>query len=477
MQMIINGKHTDGSREEKMEIISPATGDIIGIVPYGSANDIDEALDAARQSFENWARLPLCERTIILKRFVELVRENRDVLSNVLCKDNGKPIAQAEKEIDNIFISVPAFIEKAKHMYDTIIPPGSEKNYEYHIQYVKREPRGVITCIIPFNFPSNLFTQKVIPSLLAGNCVLVLPPSGNPLTVLMLCDLLMEAGIPEGVINCVTAPGSVKELAVKDPRTSLVTFTGSTEVGLRIAAVAAANLTPVALELGGNDPFIVLPDANMDRVIGELFVGRLINAGQICCASKRFIIHKSVADEFTERAIEYVSTLKIGDPLDRDTQIGCLIDERSSKEVENQIALTVSQGAKLRIGGKRIGCFIEPAVLTEVTKDMDIMKDMEVFGPVIPIITFETEDEAVEIANNTKYGLSSCVFSEDHRALLRVSSRLQAGNVVINGASNLRSFEIPFGGWKKSGLGTEGVMSTYDEVTQKKVITMKGYEV
>ncbi len=476
MQMIINGRHTDGCSGEYMEVINPASGEVIDRVPKGNERDIDEAFKAAGKAFGSWKGFPLHEKALIMERFVSLVREKRDELSEILCRDNGKPIIQAEKEIDNIFISVPAFTEKAKHLYDSVIQPGSEKNYEHSIQYVKREPLGTVVAIIPFNFPSNLFIQKVIPSLLSGNCLLVLPPSGNPLTVLRLSSLLIEAGVPEGVLNVITAPGSVKEAAVRDGRASLVTLTGSTDTGRRTALAAAENLIPVTLELGGNDPFIVMDDADMELVINELFVGRLINAGQICCASKRFIIHKAVLDEFIERTTGYVRGLKQGDPMDRDTQIGCLINEKAAERVEREVEFTVSQGGKLLAGGKRSGCFFEPTVITCVTKGMDIMKDMEVFGPVIPVISFEDEAEALEIANNTMYGLSSAVFSENHRTILRMAAGIQAGNVVINGASNLRSFEIPFTGWKKSGIGSEGVMSTFDEVTHKKVITLKGYK-
>ena len=473
MKMLINGKETDSVSGKTAEVLSPATGEVIDTVPVADEKDIDLSLSAAETAFRSWKETPLHERASIMMKFVELVRENRDSLARTLSMDDGKPITQAEKEIDNIFISVPAFTERAKHIHNEMVPAGNEKNYEKSLQFVTREPVGIIVCIIPFNFPSNLFCQKVIPSLLMGNTCLVLPPSGNPLTVMNLSRLLTEAGVPAGVINCVTAPGAVKEAAVRDRRISLVTLTGSTETGIKTARAAAENLVPTALELGGNDAFIVMDDADMDIVIRELFVGRLINAGQICCASKRFLIHNSRIKEFTDRTIEYVKTLKMGDPLDRDTTLGCLINEKAAMEVEEQVKKTVAAGAKILTGGNRKGAFFEATVLADVTRDMDIMKDMEVFGPVIPIIGFDTEEEAIDIANNTVYGLSGCVFSENYRKILRIASAMESGNVVINGASNLRSFEIPFGGWKMSGIGTEGVMSTFDEVTRVKVITIK----
>ncbi len=476
MKMIINGKDCDPITGKYTDIHAPATGEIIDRVPVGDERDIDAAVTGACEAFCEWSRRPVYERAEILYRFVSLVKRDRDELARQLCRDNGKPITQAYAEIDNIFISVPGFIEKAKHLYDTIIPPGTEKNYERHLQIVKREPLGVVACIIPFNFPSNLFCQKTIPALLMGNCVLVLPPSSNPLTVLSLTRLLVEAGIPDGVISCVCAPGAVKEAAVKDPRVSLISLTGSSATGVRTAQCAAPSLKRLALELGGNDPFIVMEDADIDLAVSELFVGRLVNAGQICCASKRFIVHESVADEFTKKAVEFVSSLKMGDPMDETTRIGCLIDEAAAKQVEKQVEDTIAAGASLAIGGRREGAFYEPVILKDVTADMDIARDMEVFGPVIPIIRFSTQEEALRIANNSVYGLSGCIFSEDHRRIMSMISKLMTGNVIINGASNLRSFEMPFGGIKMSGLGTEGVMSTFDEVTRKKVVILKGYE-
>ena len=471
MLMILNGKECD--KEKKLDVYSPATGDLIDRVPGADESDIDKAIEGAVSAFDKWSATPLWQRAGIIMGFLSIVKENEEHLAKTLCLDNGKPITQARAEIANLSISVPAFCEKAKHLYDSVVPPGTEKNYERSIQIVKREPLGVIACIIPFNFPSNLFSQKVIPALLMGNCVLVLPPSGNPLTVMTLCSYLIKAGLPEGVLSCLVAPGAVKETAVKDKRIRLVTLTGSTATGIRTAKVAADNLTRTALELGGNDPFIVMEDADMDLVISELFVGRLVNAGQICCASKRFLIHKSRVDEFLKKASDFISTLKMGDPMEEDTRIGCLINEKAAAKVEEQVRHTISQGASLYLGGKRNGAFFEPTILTNVTGQMDIAKDTEVFGPVIPVIPFDTKEEAIDIANSSVYGLSSCIFSENYHTLIEMSGKLQAGNVVLNGASNLRSFEIPFGGKKLSGVGSEGVMTTFDEMTSPKVITLK----
>ncbi|MFC2479125.1 MAG: aldehyde dehydrogenase family protein, partial [Treponema socranskii subsp. buccale] len=331
----------------------------------------------------------------------------------------------------------------------------------------------VVVCIIPFNFPCDLFDQKVAPALMMGNAALVLPSSDNPLTLMRLTELLVEAGVPDGAIQCVTAPGSVKSYAVSDKRVGLVTLTGSTEVGIDSAIKAAANLTHTALELGGNDAFIVLDDGDVDLAVEELVWGRMYNTGQVCCASKRFIIHNSLKDEFAKKTVARIKQLKFGDPADEDTKIACLISEKAAIQVEKQVQKTVEQGGKIVLGGKRNGAFYEPTVITDVPKTADVAKDMEIFGPVVPIIGFDTDAEAIEIANNSVFGLSSCVFSRDQKRAFKIANAMEAGEAVINGASFYRSFEMPFGGWKHSGIGTEGVMSTFNEMTKIKTVVLK----
>jgi len=474
MKMLIDGSFADSISLETMDIRDPYRGDVIDTVPRACAEDLDRALAAAVRAQKEWARVPVWQRAEILLRFVELVKENKQSLAETLCRDNGKPISQALGEIGNIPIVVPAFAEKAKHYYETVVPAGLEAGQEHAIQYVKREPVGVVCCIIPFNFPSNLFCQKVMPSLLMGNAALVLPPSGNPLTVLRLCALLDEAGVPAGVIQCVTAPGAVKEYAVRDPRTSFISLTASTETGIRVAKLAAPNLTPYALELGGNDPFVVFEDADLDRAVGEVFPGRLVNSGQICCACKRFLVQRSVERAFTEKTLAMIEGLKIGDPMDPETDISCLINEAAAITVDEQVRGVLSAGGTLLAGGCRKGTHYAPTVIGDVTPDMDIARDLEVFGPVIPIIPFDTIEEAIAISNNSIYGLSSCVFTEDYHKIKTMCDAFEAGNVIVNSASRLRTFEMPFGGWKMSGVGTEGVMVTFDEVTRPKTIVLTG---
>jgi succinate-semialdehyde dehydrogenase/glutarate-semialdehyde dehydrogenase len=473
MKMFINGVPADSSSGETFEVVNPATGLLIDTVPKATAEDISLAIGIAAAAQKSWAKVPIHAKADILYKFLDIVEENKESLAKTLSAENGKPINEARAEIGNIKIGFSGFIERAKHFYEEIIPAGTEAGQAANLQLVTREPVGVVVCIIPFNFPCDLFDQKVAPALMMGNAPIILPSSDNPLTLLRLASMLGEAGVPAGVAQCLTAPGSVKSAAVSDKRVSLVTLTGSTEVGISTQELAALNLTKTALELGGNDAFIVLEDADVDLAVEELIWGRMYNTGQVCCASKRFLVHNSLKEEFARKAVARIQKQKYGDPSLEDTQIGCLISEKAAKKVEEQVNLTVNQGGKVILGGKRNGAFYDPTVITDVPKISDVAVDMEIFGPVVPIIGFETDEEAVEIANQSIFGLSSSVFSKDYKRAWKVASLMEAGAAVINGASFFRSFEMPFGGWKQSGLGTEGVMSTFEEMTRVKTIVLK----
>ena len=473
MKMIINGKKVDSESGMTFDVTNPATGEVIESVPKATEKDVKAAVDAAAEGQKVWAEVPVWQRAKVLCKFLDIVEANKEELAQTLCAENGKPIAEARAEIGNIHIGFSGFIEHAKHYYGAIIPPGTEQGQDSNMQLVTREPVGVVACIIPFNFPCDLFDQKVAPALMMGNAAIVLPSSDNPLTLMKLTEMLVEAGVPNGAIQCLTAPGSVKSAAVTDPRVHLVTLTGSTEVGIDTAKLAAANLTHTALELGGNDAFILLDDGDVDLAVEELVWGRMYNTGQVCCASKRFLIHNSRKDEFAEKAVERIKALKVGMPSDENTQVGCLISEKAAVKVEKEVEKTVEQGGRIILGGKRNGAFYEPTVIVDVPKTADVAKDMEIFGPVVPIIGFDTDEEAVEIANSSKFGLSSCVFSRDQKRAFKVASKMEAGGAVINGASFFRAFEQPFGGWKYSGIGTEGVFSTFDEMTRVKTIVLK----
>ena len=307
-----------------------------------------------------------------------------------------------------------------------------------------------------------------------GNSVVVKPATDTPRANILYCQLLLEAGVPANAIQIVTGRGSVVgNLLVDDPRVAKVALTGSTQAGIKVAKMCAEHMHHTCLELGGNDPYIVLADADPKKAAIEAADGRISNSGQTCCAPKRFIVHNSIKEQFIHELIEYIKTQKVGDPLDESSVTGPLVSADAAKEVEEQINYTISQGAKLLHGGERYNeSYMEITVL-DVTKDMDIMKDMEVFGPVFPVVGYDTVDEAIEIANSTMYGLSSGVYGNNVQDLLKISKKLEAGTVMIGGHANYRTPDQPFGGWKMSGMGREGRTETLKQMSQLKATIFK----
>jgi succinate-semialdehyde dehydrogenase/glutarate-semialdehyde dehydrogenase len=386
----------------------------------------------------------------------------------------GKTIRESEGEVSSIINLFTGYAEKAKHLYGITMPRTAEERTETDLILTMREPLGVVACIIPFNYPVDLFSHKVAPALIMGNAVIVKPSSSNPLACIRLVEMLHECGVPGSAAQILTGPGEVLgELLAGNPGINAVSFTGSTRVGIQIAKRAAENMTRVFLECGGNDPFIVFGDADLDLAVEEMVGARASNAGQTCCASKRIIIENSAKDVFAKKLAVRLSKLKTGNPAERATELGCLISEKAAAKVEEQVALTMGQGATCILGGKRHGSFFPPTILTDVTAQMDIAKDMEVFGPVFPIIGFDSEAEAVRIANSSQYGLQAGVMSANTYRAMRVASLLQCGGVIVNGASQYRSAEMPFGGYKKSGTGREGISCTLEEMSQVKTIVLK----
>lgn len=474
MRNLVNGKELDASDNKVIEITNPATGEFIDTVPNSTEQDVDMTVKAAETAQKKWAEMPMHERGRILEKFVDLVERDKEDLAVTLCKETGKPIKEARAEIANTRTFVYAYVERAKHLYGINIPTGSEPGQEDTVQFTIRQPLGVIACIIPFNFPCDLFGQKVPSALIMGNAVIVKPSTYNPLTLHKYCLLLKEAGVPDGVINCLSGDGPTTGQALaRHKGVHLVSVTGSTAVGMQTMETASKNLTHVMLELGGNDAFILDKDGDLDLAIEEMVWGRLYNTGQVCCASKRFLVHNDIKEEFTRRVIERISKMRVGNPMDETSEIGCLINEKAAIRVEEQVKTTIEQGAKLVFGGRRNGAYYEPTVLTDVTKDMDVMKDMEIFGPVIPICGFNEIEEAIEIANQSSFGLCGNIITKDINNAFKVATKLECGGAIINGASFFRSAEMPFGGWKHSGIGNEGISTTLQEMSRIKTIVLK----
>ena len=307
-----------------------------------------------------------------------------------------------------------------------------------------------------------------------GNSVILKPSAHNPLTLTKYVEYLLEAGVPGGAINLINGSGgeAVQAMA-ENPKVALVSLTGSTKAGAETMAKCAKNITHVMLELGGNDAFILDKDGDVDLAVEETVWGRLYNTGQVCCASKRFLVHKDIKDAFVTKLKERLEHIPVRMPSNPEAKIGCLISEDAAKKVESQVNETVSLGAKVVFGGRRKGAFYEPTILVDVTKNMPVAKDEEIFGPVIPIIEFDTIDEAIKIANQSSYGLCGCIISNSQKTCQYVAERLECGGVITNGASFFRSFEMPFGGWKHSGIGNEGVMTTLHEMSRIKTVILK----
>lgn len=475
MKMIIGGQKKDAQNGAVMDIFNPANGQLVDTVPQATLEDVASALEHALTGKKVWRNTPLHERAEILLKFAAKVSEEKEALAQLLCEEMGKPIKEARMEIGAVVNVFKSFVSGANHLYGITLPdnnPGAEND----VIFTKREPLGVVACIIPFNFPASTFAYKVAPALIVGNAVITKPPSDNPLTLIRLTELLLEAGVPSDVIQIVTGSGStVGNYLVNNPNINAISLTGSTAVGIQTLKTSADHMHRVFLELGGNDAVIILEDADIELAVNEAILSRTTNAGQICIATKRFIIHRSVKEAFVTRLVERLETLKIGNPADPETDMGCLINEKEAQKIKEQVEYTLAQGAKCVYGGKLFDkTFFEPTVLVDVTPEMDIAKDMEVFGPVFPIIEFDTIEEAIAIHNTSSYGLNGAIISQDMKAMMKIAEQLECGSVIFNGNTRYRHPHIAFGGYKMSGLGREGVTSTLEELTQVKTYIMKG---
>lgn len=475
MKMIINGIKCDSSDGKTMEVINPATMEVIDTIPKATEEDVNRALDAAVKAKKGWKNVALYKRVELLWKFTELVEANSQKLAEIMCREIGKPIAGCEDEVAACVNIFRGYCEKARNYGGKTMPLNSEPRVDGDLIANIREPLGVVASILPFNYPTELFAHKVAPALVVGNVVVIKPAADTPLGNIFLTELLHEAGIPGDVVQIVTGSGATMgNWLSSSPKIDAVSLTGSTNVGIITAGNAANNLTHVFLELGGNDPLIVFDDADVDQAVTEALAGRVGNSGQTCCGTKRFIIQRGIKDVFVKKLVAALEQVKVGDPFDRATNMGPLISEYAAKDVEAQVQKTIEQGAALVFGGHRYNhTFFEPTVLDNVTKDMDIAGEMEIFGPVFPIIAFDTCEEALEIANNCPYGLSSGVMTGDMKVAMKVAKEIEAGTCVINGCGNYRSAHLPFGGYKMTGIGREGVTETLDEYTQIKNIAFK----
>lgn len=459
-------------------VVDPSTGAPLGEAPVASADDARAAVDAAAASEERWGDLPGHERARLLRAVAERLHSDRETMARLIASEVGKPIVEARVEVDRAVGVYRFAAEEIRHLGGESFPAdayerpaGNEQRFLFSV----RDPIGVVVAIGPFNFPLNLLSHKIAPALAAGNPVVAKPTSAAPFTALRLAEHFAAVGLPAGALNVVVGPGrTVGDALVDHPRTRLVTFTGSTDVGKGIAERAGRHAKRVILEMGGMDPFIVLDDAPLDVVVPAAARGVFSYSGQVCTASKRLLIQASIAEKFAHALAERARALRVGPALDETTEVGPLIDAAAVARMEGLVADARGAGAHVLAGGSRSGgpgSFFAPTVLDDVPPGARVVRE-EPFGPIAPILRFTDVDDAVRIANSTPYGLQAAVYTRDIARGFRLAKRIRAGGVHLNDPTNLRWDALPFGGVKESGLGREGLRYAMQEMTEVKLISV-----
>ncbi|WP_172372073.1 NAD-dependent succinate-semialdehyde dehydrogenase [Sporosarcina jiandibaonis] len=466
-EMIINGERV-GDRLPIIKVENPATGEVIATVPKGGAEEAAFAVDAAYEAFAEWSKLSAYERSELIHDWHDLIKENTEDLARTMTEEQGKPLTEARGEINyaNGFISW--YAEEGKRIYGESIPAtGQNKRL-----FVHKQPVGVTAVITPWNFPAAMITRKVGPALAAGCTVVIKPANLTPITAIKLVQLAEQAGIPKGVLNVVTGDSKViGETWLADTRVRKLTFTGSTEVGKQLMKGAAETVKKISLELGGHAPALVLEDSDLDKAAEGVLAAKFRNAGQTCVCVNRVYVHESIADAFTKKLVEKANALKVGNGLEDGTDIGPLIDEAAIEKIQQHVDDAKEKGATVELGGNsKDGLFFEPTILTGVTDEMICMTD-ETFGPVTPITTFKTEEEAIRRANDSIFGLAAYVFTENITKGIRISEQLEYGIVGLNDGIPSTP-QAPFGGFKQSGLGREGGHQGMDEYLEVKYISV-----
>lgn len=463
---LIDGTWQQAKSGETIEVTNPATGALVTRVPKITAEQVGEAIEAANAAFLSWRNKPAHDRSKVLRHWYNLILANAEDLAMIMTMEQGKPLSEARGEITYAASFIEWFAEEAKRAYgDTIPAPAASTRITTIVQ-----PVGVCAAITPWNFPAAMITRKVGPALAAGCTMIVRPASLTPLTALALGALAERAGIPSGVLQFIT--GNSKMIGEKLTESKIVrklSFTGSTEVGRLLMAQCAPTIKRISLELGGNAPFIVFADADLDAAVKGVIACKFRNAGQTCVCANRILVQSTVYEAFTQKLVKAVRQLKVGNGLDEGVEIGPLIDEKAVTKVESHIKDAVSKGGTIACGGKRKqGLYFEPTIITGATAKMLFAKE-ETFGPVAPLFSFETEEEAINLANDTIFGLASYFYTNDINRAVRVSEALEYGMVGLN--TGLISNEVaPFGGVKQSGLGREGSKYGMNEYLELKYL-------
>lgn len=455
--------------KEKIEIRNPYNQEIVGIVCRPSSEDVETAITSSVKAFENTRKMPSYQRSEILKKAVEKIKERSDELATILCRESGKPIKSARGEVQRAICTLTIASEEILHLESEAIPLDITPAGGDRLGIVRRFPIGPVVGITPFNFPLNLVCHKVGPALATGNTILLKPASPTPISALILGEIIMEAeGLP-GSINIIPCSGSMAEKMVTDARLKMISFTGSADVGWELKKRTGKK--KICLELGGNAAVIVEPDANLQKVVERSVLGGFAYAGQICISVQRVYIHQKIYDDFVEHFLKKVSELKIGDPISEETDIGPMIDENAALRVENWIEEAVAQGAVILAGGNREGNLMEPTVLGNVLSDTRVACE-EAFAPLVILDRYWTFEEAIDKVNDSVYGLQAGVFTMDIEKAFKAYNEIDVGGVIINDIPTYRVDHMPYGGVKDSGFGREGVKYAMEEMTELKVMVV-----
>ncbi len=468
--MYINGAWT-GSSLSKIEVKNPATGELVGTVPKGGRKETREAIDAAHQAFSEWSKLTAYDRADYLEKLYEKMLNAADELAKVMTLEMGKPLQEAKGEVQYAATFLKWFAEESKRLYGRTIPSHVDSKR----MLVIKQPVGVVGAITPWNFPAAMITRKLAPALAAGCTFIVKPADETPLTALFIAELCEEVGIPKGVVNVVTGEAAqIGEELLTNPHVHKVTFTGSTEVGKLLLKQGADQVKKMSMELGGHAPILVLDDADLDKAVAGSVLSKFRNGGQTCICGNRIYVQAGIHDEFVERFADAASKLKVGNGLEDGVDIGPVINRQGYEKIERHVQNALQHGASCVLGGNGAvngdTYFYNPTVLTNVTPDMIIMNE-ETFGPVAPIQKIEDVDEAIQLANQTPYGLAAYVYTENYAKGIRIAEQLNYGIVGWNDAVPSAA-QAPFGGMKQSGIGREGGIEGIEAYVETKYIAI-----
>ncbi|HEU4950052.1 MAG TPA: aldehyde dehydrogenase family protein [Candidatus Deferrimicrobiaceae bacterium] len=457
--------------KESMPVIDKYTGETIATIPVASQGTTGKAIQAAHDAFPAWSRTPAHKRYQVLNKASQLLEKRKEEIATIICREAGKAWKYSVGEVARSVETYRFSAEEAKRIHGETVPMDASFAGEGRVGFWMRSPLGVVSAITPFNFPLNLVAHKVGPALAVGNTLVLKPASTTPLTALKLAEILEEAGAPPGVFNVVVGPGgTVGEWLTVDPRIAKISFTGSPPVGEAI--IRKAGLKKVTMELGNNSGTIIEPDADLSAAVPRCVMSSFANSGQVCISLQRLYVHKAVAKEFTKRFVEETKKLNVGNPLEKDCDVGPMIEEKEAIRAEEWVKEAVREGAKVLVGGKREGRMMQPTVLVNVRSEMKVMCQ-EAFAPLVSIYEYGKFEDAVEMVEDSPYGLQAGVYTNDLKKAMYAVDRINVGGVMINDTSIFRVDHMPYGGNKLSGLGREGVRFAVEEMTAIKMVMFK----